>query len=122
MSRADGFGLQVYHVTDERSNGMRSDRIECLSKDHYLGGLPMISSDLITHDLSQHPFSLAAVELAVKGQSPLCDILLSYPCRSRTWRQWSALCAITAQPHFCQIRVVNPSRRSGGTAHSWRYR
>jgi hypothetical protein len=35
---------------------MRIDRIESLSKDHDLGGLPMISSDLLTYDFDQHPF------------------------------------------------------------------
>ena len=74
MLCADGSWLQVYHAIDERSKGMRIDRIESLSNDHDLGGLPMISSDLFTNDLDQHPLPPAPVELAVEDPLPRAKV------------------------------------------------
>ncbi len=53
---------------------MRTDRIESLSKDHDLGGLPMISSDLFTYDFHQHPLPPPPVKLAVKDPLPRAKV------------------------------------------------
>ena len=70
MPRPDVFGLEVYHATTERPKGMRNDGIESLYSYRDLGGLPVISSDLFTYDLYQHPFlPPAGAEIRVNFQA-----------------------------------------------------
>jgi hypothetical protein len=83
MLCADGSWLQVYHVTNERSKGMPIDRIESLSSDHDLGGLPVIGSDLRTYDLGQHPRPAPVIKIL--GPASPSGLTRSAPGCQRFW-------------------------------------